>query len=275
MKNGLTVDLEDWYHVCGVPALADPAGWDAFESRVAANTDRVLALLRRHGARATFFVLGRIAEREPALVRAVAAEGHEVATHGHFHRRIYEMTPEAFEEDLLRSIDAIRGATGSAVEGHRAPEWSMRPHTLWALEILRRHGIRYDSSMVPLTRMGSPGFPSRPGPIATPAGEIFEFPLTTMRCFGERVPFTGGLALRVTPYFYILSKILRMNREGEAALAYFHPWELDPAPPRLPLPATRRFMTGFNLPGAAAKLSGMMRHLAFAPLRELLPGGAA
>lgn len=274
MKNALTVDLEDWYHICGVAACADPAGWDAFESRVAQNTDRVLALLRRHGARATFFVLGRIAEREPALVRAVAAEGHEVATHGHFHRRIYEMTPEAFEEDLLRSLDAIGSASGTPVVGHRAPEWSMRPHTSWALEILRRRGILYDSSMVPLTRMGSPGFPVNPGPVPTPSGDIFEFPLTAMRCFGENIPFTGGLALRLTPYFYILSKIRRMNREGLPAMVYFHPWELDPDPPRLPLPPARRFMTGFNLQGAASKLDGLMRHLAFVPVRDFLPACA-
>jgi polysaccharide deacetylase family protein (PEP-CTERM system associated) len=271
MRNALTVDLEDWYHVCGVPSLADPAGWDALESRVARNTDRVLALLRRHGARATFFVLGCIAEREPALVKAVAAEGHEVATHGHLHRRLYEMTPETFEEELARSMDAVGSASGAPVIGHRAPEWSIRPHTMWALEIMRRRGIRYDSSMVPLTRMGSPGFPVKPGPLSTPAGDIFEFPLTTMRCFGEHIPFTGGLALRLTPYFYLVSKIRRMNREGEPALAYFHPWELDPDPPRLPLPASRRFMTGFNLPGAAAKLSGLMSHFTFVPLRELLP----
>ena len=274
MKNVLTVDLEDWYHICGVPACADPAGWDAFESRVARNTDRVLALLRSHGARATFFVLGYLAEKEPALVRAVAAEGHEIATHGHFHRRIYEMTPEVFEEDLLRSLDAIRAASGGPVIGHRAPEWSIRPHTMWALEILRRNGILYDSSMVPLTRMGSARFPRKAVRIATPAGDIHEFPLTTMRCFGENVPFTGGLALRLTPYFYILSKIRKMNHEGEPALVYFHPWELDPDPPRLPLPPARRFMTGFNLAGAAEKLSGLMRHQTFVPVRELLPGGA-
>jgi hypothetical protein len=124
---------------------------------------------------------------------------------------------------------------------------------------------------VSLTRMGSPAFPVKPGPIGTPSGDIFEFPLTVMRCFGENIPFTGGLALRLTPYWYILSKIRRMNREGDPAMVYLHPWELDPDPLRLPLPAARRFMTGFNLLGAAAKVDGLMRHLTFVPMRELLP----
>jgi polysaccharide deacetylase family protein (PEP-CTERM system associated) len=271
LRNALTVDLEDWYHVCGAPACADPAGWDALESRVVRSTDRVLSLLRRHGARATFFVLGYVAEREPALVRAVAAEGHEVATHGHFHRRVYEMTPESFGEEVARSLDAIAAACGVRAIGHRAPEWSIRPHTMWALGILRRHGIRYDSSLVPLTRMGSRRFPRRPGFLPTPEGDIYEFPLTTARCFGENVPFTGGLALRLTPYFYILSKIRRMNRAGEPAMVYFHPWELDLDAPRLPMPAARRFMTGFNRAGAETRLAGLMRHLSFVPLREMLP----
>lgn len=268
--NALTIDLEDWYHVCGAPSVSDPGAWDRFESRVAANTDRILSLLRSHGARATFFVLGYIAEREPEIVRAVAAEGHEIASHGHHHRRIYEMTPGAFEEDLVRSLDAIRAAAAGPVVGYRAPEWSLRPHTMWALAVLRRHGILYDSSMVPLTRMGAPSFPRRPCRIATPHGEIAEFPLTTIRCFGENIPFTGGLALRLTPYWYVVSKIRKMNRAGEPALVYFHPWELDREHPRIPLPPSRRIMHCFNLSGIPAKLGGLMRQLRFVPMREVL-----
>ena len=268
--NALTVDLEDWYHVCGTEGAVPVRRWEEYESRVTRNTERVLSLLRRFDVRATFFVLGYIAEREPALVRAVAAEGHEVATHGHFHRRIFELTPAGFEEDLARSIDAISSAAGGRIVGFRAPEWSMRPHTSWALPILRKRGILYDSSMVPLTRMGDRSYPRRPTAFMTEHGEIREFPLTTVRCFGENVPFTGGLALRMFPYFYVLSRIEGMNREGMPAMVYVHPWEFDLEQPRIDLPWSRRFMHYFNLAATPKKLEGLLRRLRFAPVRAIL-----
>jgi polysaccharide deacetylase family protein (PEP-CTERM system associated) len=268
--NALTVDLEDWYHVCGAGETVDAARWDAYESRVSRNTDRILSLLRARGVRATFFVLGYIAEREPGLIRAIAAEGHEVATHGQYHRRIFEMSSREFEEDLVQSLDAISAAFGGKVIGYRAPEWSIRPHTMWALSILRKQGILYDSSMVPLTRMGDPSFPLFPCRLPTEHGEIREFPLTTVRCFGENLPFTGGLSLRLMPYFYVLSKIRRMNAAGMAALIYVHPWEFDLEQPRIDLPWSRKFMHYFNLPATPRKLMGLLRHLQFVPIREVL-----
>jgi polysaccharide deacetylase family protein (PEP-CTERM system associated) len=268
--NALTVDLEDWYHVCGSGELSAPKHWDEYESRVTRNTRTILSLLRRRGARATFFVLGYIAEREPELIRAIAQEGHEVATHGHFHRRIFEMSPAQFEEDLTRSLRAIRAAVGNPAIGYRAPEWSIRPHTLWALGILRKHGIRYDASMVPLTRMGDRSFPRLPCRFTTDYGDIAEFPLTTARCFGEHLPFTGGLPLRLVPYCYILSAIRRLNERGRPALVYVHPWEFDTEQPRIALPWSRRFMHYFNLAATPRKLAGLLTHLPFAPIREVL-----
>lgn len=267
------MDLEDWYHVCGVGETGDVSSWDAYESRVTRNTGKVLSLLRRQGVRATFFVLGYIAEREPSLIADIAGEGHEIATHGHFHRRIFEMSEEEFEEDLDRSIDAISSASGVRVVGYRAPEWSLRPHTLWALGILRKRGILYDSSMVPLTRMGDPSFPIAPCGIPTEHGEIWEFPLTTVRCFGERVPFTGGLPLRLMPYFYVLSRIRRMNAEGQAAMVYIHPWEFDTEQPRIDLPWSRRIMHYYNLRSTPEKFAGLLDGLPFAPLSEVLGVG--
>jgi polysaccharide deacetylase family protein (PEP-CTERM system associated) len=271
--NALTVDLEDWYHVCGAGENGDASRWNTYESRILRNTERVLSLLRENGARATFFVLGDIAAREPGLIRTIAREGHELATHGHSHRRVFEMSPGEFEEDLARSIDAIAEAAGSKVIGYRAPEWSIRPHTRWAFSILRKRGILYDSSMVPLTRMGDRSFPRSPACFETEHGPIREFPLTTVRCFGENVPFTGGLPLRLFPYFFVLSRIRRMNRDGNAAMVYLHPWELDSEQPRIDLPWSRRFMHYFNLPAAPRKLSGLLSHLRFAPVREILGVG--
>lgn len=268
--NALTVDLEDWYHVCGAGETGDASQWDAYESRVTRNTDRILSLLRAAGVHATFFVLGYIAEREPALVRAIAREGHEVATHGNFHRRIFDLSPSEFEEDLARSIEAISTASGSQVVGYRAPEWSIRPHTIWALSILRKRGILYDSSMVPLTRMGDRSFPRFPCRFSTKYGEIVEFPLTTVRCFGEWIPFTGGLPMRLTPYFYIVSKIRQLNGVGRPALVYVHPWEFDPEQPQLDLPRSRRFMHYFNLSATPRKFAGLLKHFRFASIREVL-----
>lgn len=269
IENALSVDVEDWYHVCGA-GEAGTQVWGAYESRVTRSTDTILALLDRHGVRATFFVLGYIAGREPGLIRAIAGAGHEVATHGHFHRRIFEMTPAEFEADLVRSLDAISAAIGRAVVGFRAPEWSIRPHTMWALSILRKHGILYDSSMVPLTRMGDRSYPRFPCRFSTDYGDIAEFPLTTVRCFAERLPLTGGLPMRLTPYCYILSTIERLNRDGLPALAYVHPWEFDSEQPRIALPWSRKFMHYFNLSATPRKLAGLLTHLRFAPVREVL-----
>ena len=268
--NALTVDLEDWYHVCGADETADPKQWDAYESRVTRNTRTILSLLERRGVRATFFVLGYVAEREPDLIRAIARGGHEVATHGHFHRRIFEMSPEEFEADLARSLEAISAAVAGRVVGYRAPEWSIRPHTAWALSILRKHGILYDSSMVPLTRMGDRAYPRLPCRFATDFGDVVEFPLTTVRCFGENLPFTGGLPMRLVPYFYILSSIRRLNERGHPALVYVHPWEFDSEQPKIELPRSRRFMHYFNLSATPRKLAGLLTHLRFASVREVL-----
>ena len=183
------------------------------------------------------------------------------------------MSEEEFAEDVDRSMDAISSAGGGRVIGYRAPEWSIRPHTMWALRVLRRKGIRYDSSMVPLTRMGDRSFPTAPCRIPTEDGEILEFPLTTVRCFGEHLPFTGGLPLRLMPYFYVLSRIRRMNAEGDAAMVYVHPWEFDAEQPRIELPWSRRIMLFFNLRSTPGKFSGLLGNLRFAPLREVLGVG--
>ncbi len=270
MNNAFTVDLEDWYHVCNVEELSDPSLWDSYESRVVRNTETVLALLREYRVKATFFVLGYIAHKEPGLIRTIRKEGHEIATHGFYHRRVFEMTEDEFEEDMGRSIEIISSITGERVIGFRAPEWSIRKHTPWALDILRKLGILYDSSMVPLTRMGERDYPLYPVKFNTRYGDIWEFPLTTMRLFLENLPFTGGLPLRMTPYFYIVSKIKIMNRKGHPAIVYIHPWEIDSERPKIELPLSRRFMHYFNLKSTSQKIRGLLEHLSFAPVRDVL-----
>ncbi|MEN8264855.1 MAG: polysaccharide deacetylase family protein [Nitrospirota bacterium] len=270
MKNALTVDLEDWYHICGVEELSDASEWHTYESRIIKSTAKVLNMLRDYNVKATFFVLGYIAAKEPGLIREIKDDGHEIASHGYFHRRIFELTKEEFEDDIVRSIDVISSITNKKVSGFRAPEWSIRPNTFWALESLRKNGILYDSSMVPLTRMGDRGFPVNPSPIKTKYGDILEFPLTTARLFWENIPFSGGLPLRMVPYFYILSKIKRMNREGKSGMVYIHPWEFDRQKQKIDLPLSRRFMHYFNIRVTPKKVRGLLEHLPFAPVKEVL-----
>lgn len=270
MINGLTVDLEDWYHICGVEDYSDPLQWGSYENRIIKNTDKILNLFRLYNIKATFFVLGYIALKEPDLIKTIKGEGHEIATHGFYHRRVFEMTEREFEEDVGKSISIISSIIKSKVLGFRAPEWSIRKETPWALKILRKLGILYDSSMVPLTRMGSRNFPHYPCKLDTDYGAIWEFPLTTVRLFWERLPFTGGLPLRMFPYFYILSKIQRINRGGYPAIVYIHPWEFDMEQPHIDLPFSRKFMHYFNIKATPKRVEGLLRHLKFAPILDVL-----
>jgi len=268
--NGLTVDLEDWYHICGVEAYSDPKQWDTYENRIIKNTDKILSLFRFYNIKATFFVLGYIALKEPDLIKTIKNEGHEIATHGFYHRRIFEMTEQEFEEDVGKSISVISSITNEKILGFRAPEWSIRKETLWVLKILKKLGILYDSSMVPLTRMGSRDFPIYPYKFDTEYGKIWEFPLTTARLFWENLPFTGGLPLRMFPYFYIVSKIQRINQEGYPAIVYIHPWEFDMEQPHIDLPLSRRFMHYFNIKVTPKKVEGLLQHFQFSTVKDIL-----
>ena len=270
MFNALSVDLEDWYHVCGVEGYADPAKWDDYENRITRNTGKIFSLLERYDARATFFVLGYIAAREPALIGEIMARGHEIATHGYCHRRVFEMTEQEFGDDIRASVEAISSVIKKKVIGFRAPEWSIRKETPWAFEVLRRNGILYDSSMVPLTRMGSRDFPLHPTEFDTGSGKIWEFPLSTIRLFNENIPFSGGLPLRLVPYFYIVSAIRGMNSRGFPSMVYMHPWEFDTDQPLIELPASRRFMHYFNIKATPRKVEGLLRNFRFAPAGEVL-----
>lgn len=270
MINALTVDLEDWYHICGVEGYSDPSQWGTYKGSILKNTGNILKLLNKYNIRATFFVLGYIAFREPELIKVIKDEGHEIATHGFCHKRIFEMTEQEFEKDVTKSIDVLSSITNERVLGYRAPEWSIRKNTLWVLSTLRKLGILYDSSMVPLTRMGERDFPVYPHSFETEFGKIKEFPLTTTRIFWENIPFSGGLPLRIAPYFYVISKIKRMNQGGHPAMVYIHPWEFDTEVCKINLPLSRRFMHFFNLKVTPSKVEGLFKHLRFAPVCDVL-----
>jgi polysaccharide deacetylase family protein (PEP-CTERM system associated) len=268
VQNFLTVDVEEWYHVCGVGGALAPERWDTLASRVELTTDLVLELLADRRVRATFFVLGWIAERHPSLIERIAREGHEIGSHGFSHRRVYEIGPDEFGAELARSCQAIQAAGGGRPRGFRAPEWSINDRSLWALDVVARHGFRYDSSMTPLRLVGNPAYPQAPHLRGTPSGPLLEVPPLVRRRFGQNVPLGGGWGLRMCPASVALREIAARNRRGEPATLFVHPWEMDPDPPRVSLPWALAFSHYYRLAGYRERLNDIIGGAAFGPIGE-------
>jgi len=269
MRNCLTVDVEEWFHVCGAGAIA-PDGWDRMPPRVVQNTEDLLALFERRGVRATFFVLGWVATRYPRLIERIAAAGHEVGSHGHLHRRVYDLTPDEFAHDLDAAARSLAEAGATTVIGYRAPEWSINDRSLWALDVLARKQFRFDSSMAPLRIIGNPAYPQVPHRRSTSAGDLTECPPFVGRRFGQNMPLGGGWGLRMTPPIDVLRAIERRNRDGQPAVIWVHPWEIDPEPPRARLPWPQRFAHYFRLDGFKQRLDALLEGGAFGPMGEAL-----
>jgi polysaccharide deacetylase family protein (PEP-CTERM system associated) len=242
------------------------------ESRVCANTDRLLDIFDEFETRSTFFVLGWVAERHPELVRAIAAEGHEIGTHGWSHTMIYRQTPEEFRRELGRSVEELRRLTNAPVLGHRAPYFSITPRSVWALDILKEFGIRYDSSLFPVHnyRYGMPGSPRWPYTLTGHGEGLREFPLSTLQMFGRTLPISGGAYFRIYPYEFSRWAYRRINQEGRAFAFYLHPWELDPGHPRIPLPRRIAATHYFNLAATEQRLRRLLADFRFAPMQEVL-----
>lgn len=233
--NVMSVDVEDYFHVSAFEGVALRAEWASYESRVVANTDRLLDLLAVSSARATFFVLGWVAERHPRLVRRIAAEGHELASHSYWHRLVYTLAPDEFREDLRRARRAIEDAAGVGVRGFRAPSYSITARSLWAFDVLIEEGYEYDASVFPIRhdRYGIPTAPRAPYVVTRPGGSILEVPGTTGLVGNIRLPIGGGY-FRLMPYPYTRWVMRQLNTiEHRPAVFYLHPWEIDPAQPRI------------------------------------------
>ena len=230
MNNILTVDLEDWFSVEVLNDVLGPDRWDRQESVVARNTYKILDLFSRRGVKATFFVLGWIANRHPEIIREVSAAGHEIACHSYHHQMVSSLTPEQFRDDTRRAIDAIIDACGQAPAGYRSPSWGMTRNMQWAYEILHELGFSYDSSIYPIRHdiYGDPGAPRSAFTIPLSSGaSMIEIPATTVEVFSRRVAIGGGGWLRQFPYWFTRWGIQKLNRQGMPAMVYFHPWELD------------------------------------------------
>ncbi|MBI4890480.1 MAG: DUF3473 domain-containing protein [Acidobacteria bacterium] len=273
MKNILSIDVEDYFHPSEVQRSVDPSRWNTLPSRVCEATGEVLDLLAETGTHGTFFILGWVAERYPALVRRISAAGHEVACHSYAHALVYELTPDQFREDTQRGAAAIADACGVRPLAYRAPSYSITGRSLWALEVLVECGFRMDSSIYPVRhdRYGIPGHERLPHWIETPAGRILEVPPATARLSAERVvPVGGGGYLRLLPYRYTAAGIRRANEvDGAAACIYFHPWEIDEGQPRLAKSAVARLRTYLGLRGMKRKLGRMTREFEFSTMSDV------
>ncbi|MEN8152182.1 MAG: polysaccharide deacetylase family protein, partial [Planctomycetota bacterium] len=264
LRHVLTIDLEDWFHVCGAERDLPVSTWDELPSQLPETTARILDLLDEHDTKATFFVLGYVARRFPETVAAAAARGHEIASHGYAHQRVYEMTPRQFADDLRRSVLAIEEACGVTPRSFRAPEWSIRPSCDWAFEVLAEQGFTYDSSIVPLTWLGSRSFPALPYDVETPAGTIREFPLSTERAFHERVPYSGGLPLRLHPEW----SVFEFLRRSETCMVYTHPSDFEDAHPASRMPLNRKFVQRFRRDCVLPRFRRMLHCFEFVTLAD-------
>jgi len=275
MVNVLTIDIEEYFHPSEVQLSVADGQWETLPSRVEPQTRRVLELLARRQVRATFFILGWVAERHPRLVREIVAAGHEVGCHSYAHQLVYELTPVAFRHDTERAVAAIEDAGGVAPRAYRAPSYSITAQSLWALEILVECGFLYDSSVFPIShdRYGIPGFGRYAQVLKTPSGPICEVPISTVRLPGGRIsPVGGGAYLRLLPYRYTAAGIRRINEnDGQSAVIYFHPWELDEEQPRLASGVVSRLRTYSGLRGMAAKLDRLSADFQFSTLADMYP----
>jgi len=226
--NAFSVDVEDWFQ--GLTSTNPQVDkWPAFESRVVPATRTLLDMLRSHQVQATFFVLGYVADQHPALVEHIQAEGHEIGVHGYYHRFVSRSTPDEFARDLERCIEAVERITGERPLGFRAPYFSVNGNTPWVFDILQAQGLRYDSSLFPTRNMlyGYPGAPRFPHRLPLDGRSLMEFPVSTVRAGGVNWPIAGGFYLRTLPYAFVRWGISRLNRQGQPAILYMHPWELD------------------------------------------------
>ena len=230
-----TVDVEEYFQVSAFERLVSRADWEALPSRVERSTDMLLDLLARRGMTGTFFTLGWIADKHPAVVRRIADAGHEVASHGWWHRRVTSLTHEEFRRDVRSSKEILEDVSGQPVFGFRAPSFSITPGTEWAFDILLEEGYRYDSSLFPIQRpgYGYPSAPPIPHLIQQPAGTLYELPMATVRYAGLRIPAAGGAYFRHFPYALVRRAFREHTASGIPALFYIHPWEVDPDQPRL------------------------------------------
>ena len=260
ITNALTIDVEDYFQVSAFAPYVARHEWDARECRVERNVERILQLLADHDTRATFFTLGWVAERYPQLVRRIVDGGHELASHGYGHQRAGELDRGAFVDDITRAKGLLEDVSGRVVQGYRAPSFSIDARNLWAFDCLARAGHRYSSSIYPI-RHDHYGMPDAPRFAHRVHADLLEVPATTLRLFQRNLPSSGGGYFRLLPYPVSRWMIRRVNAaDREAAVFYFHPWEIDPGQPRVAgIDAKTRFRHYVNIGRTERRLAQLLR----------------
>jgi polysaccharide deacetylase family protein (PEP-CTERM system associated) len=269
VNNALSFDIEDWFQVENLREACPIDSWDRQPLRVEVGTDIILSSLEAAGARATFFILGWIAERRPELVRRIAAAGHEIASHGYGHQLVYDMTPESFRADLRRSKTLLEDICGARVLGYRAPSFSITRGSMWAIDVLREEGFAYDSSVFPVSvhdRYGMEEFGTKP--FSWPNG-LLEIPLAVAEIGKRKWPVAGGGYFRLLPYWVLRPLLKRINRGGQAFTFYLHPWELDSGQPRVQVAPWLGFRHYVNLRRTQPKLSQLLADFRFDSMRNV------
>jgi len=269
ITNYLTVDVEDYFQVSAFENIVGKDKWEHYPPRVEENTKRILNLFDSYNVKATFFILGCIAEKFPALVREIDARGHEIGCHSYYHRLVYDLTPDEFREDTRKTKDLLEQLTGRKVLGYRAPSYTITKRSLWALDILEELGFAYDSSIFPIyhDRYGLPGAPRFEYKL--PDHDLTEYPISTSIIMGRKIPVAGGGYFRLFPYWFMRMALKKINvREQRPFIFYFHPWEIDPGQPRMknssPLSKFRHYL---NLSKTTDRLRCLLEDFSFGPIK--------
>ncbi|MFH1097987.1 MAG: XrtA system polysaccharide deacetylase [Candidatus Desantisbacteria bacterium] len=273
MLNALSFDVEDWYHsVASIPFEE----WDRYEDRLVLNMNKILRILDEYGIKATFFILGCVADKYPEMVKSLHKEGHEIASHGYNHRLLYQLSPDEFREDLKMSVGVIEELISDKVIGYRAPYWSINKQTNWALDIIRQEGLRYDSSIYPVKThlYGMPSSPRYPYIIgSTESNPLIEFPPSTIRVCGINLPMGSGFYFRAFPYQLTRWGLSRINKEGKPVLICLHPPEFDSGKPKPKnLTFGESILHYHNLSTTLGKFSRLVKEFRFGTIREVLFG---
>lgn len=274
MMNAMTVDVEDYFHVSALASSIKRSDWEHLEFRADASTRMLLDLFDGAGIKATFFILGWVADRHPGLIREISERGHEIACHGWSHELVYRQGRAAFREEARRCKALLEDVTGQRVLGYRAASYSVTNESLWALDDLIDLGFAYDSSIFPIRhdRYGIPDASTVPGLVAAPSGRsIVEFPLSTARVLGQRIPCCGGGYFRILPYALTRRLLRRINKvDGLPFIFYLHPWEVDPGQPRIRAGWLSTFRHYTNLGACAGRLRDLVSRFRFGPVKEVL-----
>jgi len=275
IRNILTVDVEDYFMVSAFSDIVNTDTWNHYSSRVERNTMRVLDLFSRSGAKGTFFILGWIAERYPQIVKEIDRRGHEIGCHSYHHKLVYEMSIEDFKEDTAKAKAILENVIGKEVCGYRAPSYSITKKSFWAMEVLRETGFLFDSSIFPIVhdRYGYPEFSRFPTVVETASGKILEIPMSTFRVWDKNIPVGGGGYLRLFPVSLTEWAIRKMNEEEkEAAIVYFHPWEIDSNQPRINGSRLSRFRHYVNIERTEERIEHLLKTFSFGSVEDVHHG---